>query len=628
LSPTRIHIFRTFTGSGKTVTSVMWAKFLTKLCPNIEGFVVLSAEYEYGTDEIERIIVKYGNQIDYVRFEGINRLCTQLNTKINRKGITIRMLRKNGISTITYCKDECVDYNTCVYMGNCKKTIMPVEEGGVKNWIGVQHQLGAFFPIYLYHVDEIILIIDEEFSDAIKSHYIYGVPIFKKNISFLNRILKDINHNIDKNYRYFLTESIKLLEMFITSIYAYSKRTITELDYETIGDILDDIDTAKGTDDHYIKKTNAYAFEYIKTGKISPFKFIFGEIIDFIDNYEILRNNKGIEEWMRSAFYMKEMHISFLYYNRQLLRTLLGKDNILKMIINDATADEIQLKYLIGDIEPIQDHWEDQIYENCEVHQLKKKINKNMHGRDYAHYGKYSFFHYPSSKSTFKYIMDDLRLILERHKDEPVLIGAREITKEEFKHINGGIALSKYIQTLGYSNTVFVEYPVKATNEFSNINVAVVLMNAELPEYVVKRQSNLCGMDLKIYRESYSKNNITQFIGRVFRGNEHKFIYIIPAIDIPLFKKTKYHTYRSHTEFKNYLKKQIKLKEEEKKYSDIIYYLEKHKFIAIEDCQGLFGISRHRADMLLSELEKKKLISKGNLRTNRTGQPKIIYSIK
>ena len=41
LSNVRIHIFRTFTGSGKTVTSIMWAKFLTQLSSKIEGFVVL-----------------------------------------------------------------------------------------------------------------------------------------------------------------------------------------------------------------------------------------------------------------------------------------------------------------------------------------------------------------------------------------------------------------------------------------------------------------------------------------------------------------------------------------------------------------------------------------------------------
>ncbi|KKN44920.1 hypothetical protein LCGC14_0688380, partial [marine sediment metagenome] len=70
LSHTRIHILRTNPGTGKTVTTIMWAKFLTILSPKIEGFVVLSTEYKHGTDEIERIIIKHGNQVNYVKFEG------------------------------------------------------------------------------------------------------------------------------------------------------------------------------------------------------------------------------------------------------------------------------------------------------------------------------------------------------------------------------------------------------------------------------------------------------------------------------------------------------------------------------------------------------------------------------
>ncbi|KKK82233.1 hypothetical protein LCGC14_2805440, partial [marine sediment metagenome] len=408
--------------------------------------VVLSAEYEHGTDEIERIIVKHGNQVDFVRFEGKNRLCTQLNTKINKKGITIGILMKNGISISRYCENECKELKTCEYKCNCAQVIAPVEKGGIKNWIGVQHQIGYFLPIFMFHVGDIILVIDENFSDAIKEHHRYGIPLLNNNLNFLTKVLKELNPNVDENYRYFVREFKKLLETFIK----YIRMQLTELNYEIIGDILDNIDDSKGTDDNYTNKLNEQAFVYIKNGKIKPFKFIFGEICNFIDNYEELLNSnyEDIDNWMKASFYKKQekYEITFLYYDKCKLGGLFNRDNLAKLIINDATANKIELSYLIGDKEPIVEHNEDWMYENCEFHQLNKRVNTKK-DRRYAHYPKTSFMF----EKTFFYLMGDLKVILERHKDEKVLVVARDINGKDIK-FNGEIDLSDYIYTLGYEN--------------------------------------------------------------------------------------------------------------------------------------------------------------------------------
>jgi len=624
-SSTRIHLFRTHTGSGKTVTSVMWVKFLTQLSSKIEGFVVLSAEYDHGTTEIEKIIIKHGNQVDYIRFEGKNRLCTQRHIKINKKGTTIETLMKNGISIKRYCENDCPELKTCIYKCNCAQVIAPIEKGGIKNWIGVQHQIGHFLPIFMYHVGNIFLLIDENFSDAIKEHHKYGVPILKENIKFLNMILKNINPIVEENYWYFVNEFKKLL----TNFKQYLFKHLTELDYELIGDILDNIDDSKGIDNLYTDKLNEQAFDYVKNGKIKPFKFIFGEICNFIDNYEELLNSNydDINNWMRASFYKKQdkYEITFLYYDKYKLDALFNRDNLTKLIINDATANKIELSYLIGDKEPVIEHNENWMYENCEFHQLNKRVNvqkinakNNREYKKFAHYPKTSFMF----EKTFFYLIGDLKVILERHKDEPVLVVAREIEGKDLK-FNGGIKLSDYIQTLGYNNVIFEDYPLKATNEYSDINVVVLLGKPELPTAVIKRQSTLIGMEHNEYREMYSKTNMVQAIGRIMRGNELKYVYILTGFDLKLNRPVK--SYKSHTDLRNSLLAEIKAIKIKKieifRYNIISTYIKKHKYITIKKCEELFKISNYKASIILKNFEKQ-----GKLKSKKIERGRFVFT--
>lgn len=618
LSNTRIHIFRTFTGSGKTVTSVMWIKFLTQLSSKIEGFVVLSAEYEHGTDEIEKIVVKHGNQVNYVRFEGKNRLCTQLNTRINNNGITIEMLMRNGISIANFCEKECPELKTCTYKCNCAQVIAPIEKGGIKNWIGVQHQIGHFLPIFMYHVGNIILVIDENFSDAIKEHHRYGIPLLNDNLRFLNKVLKELKPDVDENYRYFVEQFKMLLETFVRSLFMH----LTELNYSAIGDILDNIDDSKGVDNTYVDKLNEQAFRYIKNGKIAPFKFIFGGICNFIDNYEELLNSnyEDIDNWMRASFYKKQnkFEITFLYYDKCKLGALFNRDNLAKLIINDATANKVELSYLIGDKEPVIEHNEDWMYENCEFHQLNKRVNTKK-DRKYAHYPKSSFMF----EKTFNYLMGDLKAILERHKDEQVLVVARDIKGKKIK-FNGGIDLSDYIYTLGYDNVIFEDYPLSATNAYSDVNVVVILGRPELPKAVIKRQSTLIGIEHSVYRKIYSNRYMIQAIGRILRGNNKKYVYIVTGFDLKLNRPIK--SYKSHTDLRNSLLAEAKSIEEKRieklRYSIILKLVIKNNFITIKSCEDLFKISNYKASVMLKSFEKQ-----GKLRSKKVERGKIVFYI-
>lgn len=609
LSKTRINIIRTTTATGKTVTTIMWAKFMTKLYPKIDGFVVLSAEYEYGTDEIKRIILKHGNQIDFIEFKGIPKLCINFEMQVNDNRTTIRDLYRLGISIKPFCKDECEDENTCKYRYNCSIIQKTVEEGGIKNWIGVQHQLRAFFPIYLNYVSNIILILDEDFSDAIKIHNTYKLPVLRSNLNFLEKVLTELNPKT-KFYKFIVKTKI-LINMFITSYQKYIVKEITELDYTAFINIIDEIIELKGKNDDYIIKLNEFAYDYISFKIMSPFKFIFSEINNFIDNYNDLKksNIAEIEKWIKAVFYITKMKYTFLYYDKQLLKYLLKEDRIKKLIITDATADKLKIESLIANIEPIEDYYEDWDNENCEVHHLRKPIQRNRQGRKYAYYGKTSYFLYDSSKATFNYNMNHLKLILELHDDEPVLVGLRDISGKKLKHITGGIKLSDFIQSLGHPDVRIAEYPVKGTNVFSDVNVVVVFMNADLDKVSIKRQSTLLNKEIKEYGKNFSVNLITQLGGRIERGNDYKYFYILTGIDIPKYRKRKgYHTYKSHTELNNYLKQQIKKKEEKKKENTLLKHIKENKFITIKEYAEIYNVSDVTAGKILNKLEKEGVI--------------------
>ncbi len=626
----RIHLFRTCTGSGKTVTSVLWVKFLIQLSDKIEGFVILSAEYEHGTNEIERIMLKHGNATKYVRFEGKNRLCKELSTVINKRGVTIEGLMKKGISIMPYCEDACISRSTCVYLGNCETVIAPIERGGIKNWIGVQHQLGNFLPIFLHHVGDIILIIDEDFTDAIKSHFLISIPLIHKCRQFLKMVLEKekIKLQSDIAYNAFVKEMLSVFEEFERGIFDVGKK----MNYEKLCESFDKINEAKGTDSLYLNRLNKCAFKYVKNELIEPFNFVFSRMCNFIDNYSLellydLEIEVGhIEQWIRSAFYKKQdkMLLTFLYYDKYVLIKLFGKDNIRKIIINDATANKLILKYIIGDQEPIIEHNEDWMYEKCEIRQLKKQVYDNrIKTTRYALYPKSSFYH----KRTFDFLMDDLFAIIDRHPEETILVVARDIKPKHIKFADG-YSLSEYIYNLKGTRVIFEDYPLSATNIYSDINIVVLLGRPELPRAVIKRQGDLMGISPEIYRDIYSRNQMEQAMGRIFRGNKQKYVYILSGFEVK--KNVSIISYKSHSDLQKKLnneQEQIEKKKESIKIErELMDYLNKYKEITTKEYLNLIKVSYYKAQTLLkSFLKQNKIKKKGTIPSNKGGGRETIY---
>jgi len=214
---------------------------------------------------------------------------------------------------------------------------------------------------------------------------------------------------------------------------------------------------------------------------------------------------------------------------------------------------------------------------------------------------------YPKSsflyRNTFINLMDDLRAIFNKHKKEKVLVVAREISGEKMKISSSGIKLSDYIQILGHSKVRFEEYPLSCTNEYENFNIIVLLMFPEIPPEANKRESIIEMRDENEYRMTNLRAEMIQAIGRILRGEKHKFIYILPAIDLPL-DKSKFTYYRSHTEFRNVLLGVKKIDKKEK----LIGIIKNNKYITQETYSKIFGISQWKAGQILNDYLEKKLL--------------------
>jgi len=608
LSKTRMHLFKTCTGSGKSVTSVLWAKYLSIYMSEIfEGFVVLSPQYKNGTNEIERIVNNHGEPVEYVRFEGKNRLCTERETKLNKKGIKVKDFIDNNISISKYCENACPMYGSCKYYINVHNIINSKEKGGIKNWIGAQHQINAILPIYLMHIDDIILIIDEDFTDAIKNEYQYTVPVLKQNKKFLELLLKELNvKEKDDPFRRFVDLFNKVIEIFLDDIYAIQQPFLR---YELLIDMFEEMDIIKGIDDYVLNQLENKAFEYILKNIVSPFKFIYKEICNFIDNYmlEDPLENPNINEWIQSAIIKnKKFQISLVYYDKFLLNKIFEKDNVRKVIINDATSEKLILDFLFKDTEKITEYNEDWMYENCEFYQLRKLRSGNDLTNKFAHYPKSSFLH----KETFRHLINDIKSIIYKHKDQKILIVAREIESKELSFEK--MSLSNYIASLGYDNCSFETYPLAGTNIYSDYDVVILLGRPELPQAVLKRQSILIGMDQKKYRKLYSRNSMIQGMGRIFRGSNHKYVYIITGFDLELNRPIIY--YKSHTELQQTIGKYIKEREnkndKENKTTIILNYLKKNNNIDVSTCQKIIKVSNYKATKFLNLLFEKKILKK------------------
>lgn len=607
LSPEFIHLLKHCTGSGKTTNTMLWSKMLSLVSPDIDGFVVLSTEYENGTYDIKNTMNQHGEKIKFVLFEGKNRLCLCKNIKLGSSDITLGELMKYGIPINRYCKEECDVCDDCVYKKNCNELLKKKEEGGIKTWIGVSHQLNNFLPLFLQKSKNIILILDEEFSDSIKVSDKYRFKELKDNKEFLELLIETNKNTENKDYVEFLKHLLTFIQLLLHSLHRETDKY--ELDYEEIENVLFDLSIYDIDFSKLTKQIDDNLFELIKEDKIKPFKCIHRRICNYIENYYAEQNKyehdmDHINEWIKMSFYKKrdKFYISFLYYDKVSLSRIFANEKISKIIIADATGNE-SLYESIYDTIPIITHNEDWIYDNSIIHQLKKVFTSK--GRKYAQYPKSSISNY---KSTFLKMSNIIKQISKVHKNDKILVVSRDILPKDFS-FGHPIKLSSHIKYIN-SNISFEDYPLKGTNKYKDYNVCIILGTPDLPNLVIKRQSILLGINEKDYRIMYSVNLIKQAMGRIMRGNEKKYFYIITGVDVGIPIK------RTYKSFSNFIESI-----DTTKFNLIKEYIKVNKYITVKEALKLFRKSEKIGRTILSNF-----IDMGILHSKRIGKAhKLIY---
>ena len=118
---------------------------------------------------------------------------------------------------------------------------------------------------------------------------------------------------------------------------------------------------------------------------------------------------------------------------------------------------------------------------------------------------------------------------------------------------------------------------------------------------------------------------MTQAIGRIFRGNKKKYVYILSGFDIKMGVPVI--SYKSHSDLQNKLKLERKTLNNESKHDKSLKILQafagKHKFLTVLDCQSLFRINNYKAKTML-----KNFANEGHLVKKIGNRGKHLYFLK
>jgi len=612
------------TGSGKTTISMMWCDALVQLLDKVDGYVILTTEYENGVENLKALLDYTLYKNEAVIFEGKSRLCQYKHKVINKRGDKIEDVMNNQISISSYCNrkvkgQECKQ--TCQYFENCRTIFKDKNEGGIKNVWTVSHQINRILPVFLDTlVDNCIIFIDENFFDAIKSHR------SRITLNLLENHKRAIKKIIDEYKQYPTTnpkrmESLKYLQELIDvlAMGVIKKRVNYNKLFITL------VKLVNFNHSSLAENISRKMFSYIKEEKLESFYLLFNLIDNFLNNFgfkifshyyntPLLDVKDEIIEWLKSVVYVKRYktkdHITYdaesmLFFDFFSVKMLYNHEKVWKIIINDATGEPEQIKRIfnIDNLDIYKENWDK--YDNVNFVQLCMKYNNKL-----AEYPKTSLTH----QRTFSNLIEHIKSIQERYKDEKILVVSREIKHFEFD-FETNLKLSEHVDSLG-ENIYFDDYPLSATNQYNKFNICIILGRPRLNRPIIKRESTLLNVNEEYYDNLYSRSHIKQAFGRILRNVDEKWIFLITGYDAlygeELVKVTKI---EGHKDFKKF----IRGEDTEKKI--IITFLEKYESISIGECEKLLEINYQATRRLLLKLVEEKRLECKKVSTSSRGRP-------
>jgi predicted transcriptional regulator len=458
-----------FTGAGKTTIT------LREMINTDSFFIFLTNNHKIAGEQILKQRALY----DLLQIESRKRLCVNEDYK---------KLAENGINIKHFCHD-------CAYMNICEyyQRILEIWDEP-QSWVGVHHHLGGLVNGYIIENNVDIVIIDENFTNAIYKHTKYYYTNIVQTMNLMTKMNscneKDIINEFLQEFAFALQNAEINIEHLYSLTYQYFHKKFGSPDA-----LLDFAET------YEIRLANFY----FNKGKIfrNVVTPLVRAIIEIDRNYLPL-HNPNCFKFINAMFFVlisKKTNIKYIdmaYYDVKSL------DLPCKVILLDATTPT-------------------GFYQNLFTRQLKPlqakiNINTTIYQLTTAKYVMKTLDTSPTAKNR---LLNLVRLIVEKH-NEPVLVLSRSKYEDEIKAINPIL-----IQT--------DHYPVVGSNEYEDINIGIAF-GTPVPNYdILERQVNLLKYDfdkmLYTTREAY----VIQGMGRLrFNLKQHIPTYYYLLTNLPL----------------------------------------------------------------------------------------------
>ena len=654
---THSHLFKFSTGVGKSYIWYYYAIELTKTINNIDGFVILSSEYEHGADNVDDQL-KELNFRNYAYLKGKSEVCLEKKSKINNEDdYTIGDCIKYRIPIDDFCNGDCSNRNKCEYY-KAKNEVFR-KDSNVNSWIGVHQHFNTALPVFLnLRKLNIILIFEEDIENAIKSTSIMNLSLIITHIDFLSKIINEIKIKIDKIKKIkkltkknkedvrkdnkYLKYILKLNNFFLELKNSMLSINHT-INYSKLEACIIDLMDYIHNFNNYLNRLNTNLFKKIKNREYHLFKQQFVFINTLIKNYEI--NLEIGSKWLKNTFLIKEdwfnkgnYLIDILYIDMESLKFLNEHYNIEIIIHNDATGDKDYLETFYGKNDNNNVYIEEHSYLGKDLSEIIYRnvtiLQVNIPRRfDKAYDSDNKLSQYPvetlkhekviikmlnNIKYTFKHLPNKL---------QPILTGSRKLTSKrmfldpELKEHNPNYvslkiqkkSLGKLIKDIDKS-IEHVTLPVPSTNKFIDYRTNMTIGKPNLPYDPNDKNSEAKRMAIALnrtedeYREYYTRKTILQYNGRSIRFVENIETLIILFTGFEVYfkefikkNKIKYISVNSFQEYQKFIDHYDDFKLLKK-------YLEKNNTITIKQTMELYQIKYKRARTLLSKMEKYDLI--------------------
>jgi len=648
-SDKKFHVIRLPTGVGKTANYIQWIIHIIHYTNNlkmdgIDTIVILAPDYDNAINEIEQQIFKFDKfNTDYKILEGKYRTCRYNNDVFINDGI------EAGLSINSICKKDSGCRDNCEFY----QTITTIESpSGIKFVITTQHQLIRYLPILLQKVNNMLLIIDENFENGIRTDFEIRLDVLLENIEFLKRVIakKGRYKKITVEGHYVKEHTRKLRNGKTITVlgkwrngYSYDRfiksNPYYTADLEVLLDLLllfNDIINEKIDYDKlqhkiknilYLEETlellNREGWYEYESKEVLPFKkFLFYQIKDFIDNYHFQKEEKpkNLDKWLKHSIIRithtetKENYLSFKFYEQFKLINVINNDKIIQVINCDATASIRDIEILFN--QKVVEHYIPNLYTNkIHIYQIKQE--------NYGYGYPFALFYQQTigSINSFRNIESDIKETIEIFPDiNEILFISPEM---KLRHFNRD--LWNYLKEYVSPKLICEHFGLVSTNRYENYIVVITLGTPVIGSIDNERESGLLGRDPIERGMEKARNKIIQVIGRLFRGTHEIYAFIISGLDLkldlpinfiykyqeiindrPIWRSAHKNWRKTMKELKKTRGKEVRVKVKENTNYDIIldFLKENNNEIESKDYMKLFDVSKPTALKYLQLLVK------------------------